>query len=198
MKRRIDLICAVYMAIIVCLAGALVFLVYQQGQIIKEQGEHIRGFQLPEPIVVIEYIQLPPKIVVETIYVDKPVDRIVEKVIIEEKEIEVITYRNIYAREWESVEQFEQWYEDQHFTRLMSTPIYTVDCDDYSEWVQRKALEQGYSVSEALAKNRLYCGVKVTKAGGIHAGNLVLIDNTYYWVEPQPDIFNIKRLFDRD
>lgn len=200
MKRRIDLICAVYMAIIVCLAGVLVFLVYQQGQIIEEQGQYIRGFQNQQPEIIVEYIQCPPKIVVETIYVDKPVDRIVEKVIIEEREVEVvvITYRNIYARHWESVEQFEQWYEDLDFRVLMPSSVYIVDCDDYSARLQRLALEQGYSVSEALAKNRLYCGVKVTKAGGIHAGNLVLIDNAYYWVEPQPDIFNIKRLFDRD
>lgn len=198
MKRKIDKICAVYMAIIVCLAGLMVFIIYQQEQIIAEQRQYIEDLLNREPAVAIEYVQLPPEIVVETIYIDKLVDRIVEKVIVEEKEVEVITYQNIYARNWESVEQFEQWYEDQHFTLLMTTPIYTVDCDDYSEWVQRRALQQGYPVSEAIAKNRLYAGVWVTKINGLHAGNLVLIGNDYYWVEPQPDMFNIKQLFERD
>lgn len=198
MKRKIDKICAVYMAIIVCLSGVLVFGAYQQEQIIKSQRQYIEDLLNRESAVVIEYVQLPPEIVVETIYIDKPVERIVERIIIEEKEVEVIVYQNIRARNWESVEQFEQWYEDQHFTLLMTTPIYTVDCDDYSEWVQRKAVQQGYSVSEAIAKNRLYAGVWVTKINGLHAGNLVLIGNDYYWVEPQPDMFNIKQLFERD
>jgi len=197
-KRRTDLICAVYMAIIVCLGGFLVFLMYQQEQVIENQRQDIQGLLNREPSVVIEYVQLPPEVVVETIYIDKPVYKVVEKVIIEEKEVEVIIYRNIYARKWESVEQFEQWYGDLDFRVLLPSSVYTVDCDDYSERLQRLALQQGYPVSEAMAKNRLYAGVWVTKAPGIHAGCMVLIGNDYYWVEPQPDMFNIKRLFERD
>lgn len=200
MKRRIDLICAVYMAIIVCLAGFLVFVVYQQEQVIEEQSRYNADLFNHKQEVVIEFVQSPPRIVVEIIYVDKLVDRIVERVVIEEREreVEVIKYRNIYARNWESVEQFEQWYEDLGFRILLPSSAYTVDCNDYSARLQRLALEQGYAVSEAIAKNRLYAGVKVTKIGGLHAGNLVTIDNDYYWVEPQPDMFNIKQLFEKD
>lgn len=166
----------------------------------QDQASYIKTLQDYGEELEAYYSQLPPeiKVVTEIVYVDRPIYRVIENVIIEEKEVEVITYKNIRARNWESVEQFEQWYEDQHFTLLMTTPIYTVDCDDYSEWVQRKALQQGYPVSEAMAKNRLYAGVWVTKIDGLHAGNLVLIGNDYYWVEPQPDMFNIKQLFERD
>ena len=121
-----------------------------------------------------------------------------ERVVVDEREVEVITYRNIYARKWESVAQFKQWYEDLDFRILMPSSVYTVDCDDYSERLQRLALQQGYPISEAMAKNHLYAGVWVTKINGLHAGNLVLIGNDYYWVEPQPDMFNIKQLFERD
>jgi len=155
---------------------------------LQDYGEELEAY----------YSQLPPEVVVETVYVDRPVEKIVERVIIEEKEVEVITYRNIYARKWESVEQFEQWYEDLDFRVLMPSGVYTVDCDDYSERLQRMALQQGYPVSEAMAKNHLYAGVWVTKINKLHAGNLILIGNDYYWVEPQPDMFNIKQLFERD
>lgn len=200
MKRRIDVICAVYMALILCLIGVGGFLMYQQERVISECRNQIIGlYELEsEPVVVVEYVHLPPETVAEAVYIDKPVYRIVERVIIEEKEVEVITYKNIRARNWESVEQFEQWYEDLDFRVLLPSSAYTVDCDDYSERLQRLALQQGYSVSEAMAKNHLYAGVWVIKISGLHAGNLVLIGNDYYWVEPQPDEFNIKQLFERD
>ena len=200
MKRRIDVICAVYMALILCLIGVGGFLMYQQERVISECRNQIIGlYELEsEPVVVVEYVHLPPETVAEAVYIDKPVYRVVERVIIEEKEVEVITYKNIRARNWESVEQFEQWYEDLDFRVLLPSSAYTVDCDDYSERLQRLALQQGYSVSEAMAKNHLYAGVWVTKINGLHAGNLVLIGNDYYWVEPQPDMFNVRQLFERD
>ena len=200
MKRRIDVICAVYMALILCLIGVGGFLMYQQERVISECRNQIIGlYELEsEPVVVVEYVHLPPETVAEAIYIDKPVYRVVERVIIEEKEVEVITYKNIRARNWESVEQFEQWYEDLDFRVLLPSSAYTVDCDDYSERLQRLALQQGYSVSEAMAKNHLYAGVWVTKINGLHAGNLVQIGNDYYWVEPQPDMFNVRQLFERD
>jgi len=190
------------MALILCLVGVGGFLLYQQEQEIESQRQEIAGLLNSEPDVVIEYVKLPPEIVVETIYIDKPVYEIVERVIIEEKEVEVIIYKYLPIRNWESVEEFEEWYYEQDFRVLLPSPAYTVDCDDYSRGLQRTAARQGYLVSEAITKNGLYCGVKVTKFGagdgGKHAGNLVMIGNDYYWVEPQPDMFNIKQLFERD
>lgn len=164
----------------------------------QHQASYIKTLQGYGDELATYYSQLPPEVIMETVYIDRPVYRVVERVIVEEKEIEVIIYRNIHARNWESVEHFEQWYEDLDFRVLLPSPVYTVDCNDYSSRLQRMALQQGYSVSEAIAKNRLYAGVKVTKINGLHAGNLVLIGNDYYWVEPQPDMFNIKQLFERD
>jgi len=168
----------------------------------QQQASYTEALQNYQAGLVEYYSQLPPKIktVTETVYVEKPVYRIVERVIIEEKEVEVevVVYHNTRKRSWDSVEQFEQWYEDLDFRVLLPSSVYTVDCDDYSERLQRLALQQGFPVSEAMAKNHLYAGVWVTKIGGLHAGNLVLIGNDYYWVEPQPDMFNIKQLFERD
>jgi len=166
----------------------------------QSQAAYIKTLYGYEKELEAYYSQLPPEIIVETVFINKPVYKIVERVIIEEKEVEVevVVYKNIRARNWESVEQFEQWYEDLDFRVLLPSGAYTVDCNDYSERLQRKALQQGYSISEAMAKNHLYAGVWVTKINGLHAGCMVLIGNDYYWVEPQPGIFSIKQLFERD
>lgn len=144
------------------------------------------------------YESLPPEVVVETVYVDRPVEKIVEKVVEKEVQVEVIKWENIYARQWESLDQFKQWYEDLDFRLLLPSPYYVMDCDDYANRLQRLALQQGYSVSQAITRDKHYAGIKVTEFTGLHAGNLVLIDNAYYWVEPQPDIFSIKRICRRD
>lgn len=146
----------------------------------------------------------PPKIVRVPVEVRVEILREVPFEVIKEvpveviKEVEVVKYHHITAREWESVEQFTEWYEEQEFTTLMPSPVYKVDCDDYSEWLQRVALQQGYPVSEALAKGGLYYGVLVNKHSDSHAGNLVLIGNVYYWVEPQPNMFVIKKICNKD
>lgn len=78
MKRRINLVCAIYMALIVCLSGLFGLLMYEQEKFIKGQNRYIAGLLNREPVVVIEYIQLPPRIVEKIIYVDKPVYKVVE------------------------------------------------------------------------------------------------------------------------
>jgi hypothetical protein len=50
-----------------------------------------------------------------------------------------IVYRDIYTRQWESVEQFTAWYDSQNFT-LLFNPAPRSDCDDYAQWVQERAL----------------------------------------------------------
>ena len=113
-------------------------------------------------------------------------------------DIERVVYRDIYTRQWESVEQFKDWYYSQNFTLLMPSGASTVDCDDYATWVQDRAMRQGYPVSEALAWQHYYSGVYVTEKTGRHDGCLVLIGNTYWWFEPQVDEFQMVEICKRD
>lgn len=70
MKRRIDLICAFYMFLILCLSGLLCFVLYQQKQVIEEQRQYIQGLlkqdlEMGDSFTIekdgwIEYAELPP------------------------------------------------------------------------------------------------------------------------------------------
>jgi len=138
----------------------------------------------------------PPIYITEYTLIEKVIE--VEKPIFVEVKEEVIIYRNLYSRDWASVEEFKGWYEAQDFRILFPSGAYTVDCDDYAVRLQREALKQGYSVSQALVLRGKYYEVKVTKGRAGHAGNLVLIDNSYYYVEPHPERFSMVWLCDRD
>lgn len=111
-------------------------------------------------------------------------------------EVEVVKYRNIFPRQFESVKQFEEWYEAQRFAFLI--PQKGSDCDDFAERLQRIALVQGYPVSQALVWWGRYYNTKVSADVRAHAGNLVLIVDTYYYVEPAPGHFKLVKLVDRD
>ena len=155
---------------------------------------------MAEPItaahITTEYVTLPPEIIYER--VEMPVEVIKEVEVLVEVPVEVVKWRNIYPRTFESVEEFKEWYLAQNFNPLLPSSAYTVDCDDYAEWLQRKALEQGYSVSIALIKNGYYYGAKVSDVKEGHAGNLVLIDGVFYYVESEPSKFSVIKVISRD
>jgi len=135
----------------------------------------------------------------EVITVNNTILKEIEKPV----EVEKVVYRNRLPQEWESVEQFENWYYSQGFTLLMTSGAYTVDCDDYAEWVNREALKQSYHISDALTWNGMYYNKKVTnkykpEQPG-HVGGLVLIQGTYYYFEPMIKDFNgLVKVVDRD
>ncbi len=153
--------------------------------------------EIPEPTYIerVEYVYAEPEVVIEERVV-KQVATVVKYV---DKEVvkEVIKYRNIYSRQFKSVEHFKEWYKEQDFKRLGPSSIYKVDCDDYAERLQRTALHQGYSVSVALIKQGMYYGVKVSDILEPHAGNLVLIRGVYYYVEPLKEP-QLKKVVNRD
>jgi hypothetical protein len=150
-----------------------------------------------QPEVITEEVikEVPVEIVKEV-----PVIKEVEKTIVEvvEVEKEVIRWRPYpqVFKEFDSVEQFKQWYKSQGFKTIFPSGAYKVDCDDYAVRLQREALRQGYLISIALIRNGYYYGVKVGE--GNHAGNLVLIDCVFYYVEPDPKDFEIVKVVNRD
>lgn len=139
-----------------------------------------------------EYVTLPPEIIYERVEI--PVEVIKEVQVVNE----IVRWRNIYDRNFDSVEQFKEWYYAQHFKPLFPSGVYKVDCDDYAQRLQITALRQGYPVSVALLKEGEYYGVNVSNIENGHAGNLVMIGGTYYYVEPDPSRFNIVKVVSRD
>ncbi len=100
---------------------------------------------------------------------------------------EVIDYH-----QWESIEQFTQWYQDQGFTILWPP---NNNCGDYARWVQVTALRQGYAISQQLVdfRGQVY-GVYVGPAN--HIGNLIIVDKKAYYVEPKIDKFKVQFITD--
>ena len=155
---------------------------------------------MAEPIaeahIATEYVTLPPEIIYERVEILVEVIKEVEVLV--EVPVEVVKWRNIYPRTFESVEEFKDWYYAQHFNPLSPSGVYKVDCDDYAQRLQITALRQGYPVSIALLKEGRYYDVNVSDIQEGHAGNLVMIDGTYYYIEPDPSKFNIVKVVSRD
>ena len=140
---------------------------------------------IPEPVI--EYVEVEK--IIERVVIE---ERLVKEIVTVVKEVDKVKWRNIYARQFESVEHFKEWYLAQDFKPLGPSSVFKVDCDDYAERLQRTALRQGYSVSVALVKDGRYYNKKVTDVPDGHAGNLVLIDGVYFYLEPSRDIKLIK------
>ena len=71
------------------------------------------------------------------------------------------------------------------------------DCDDYAEALQRKALEQGFLMSQQLLLNGQVYGVKVSEHTEPHMGNLTVIGNDIYYIESTPP-HSVVRITGRD
>lgn len=76
-----------------------------------------------------------------------------------------------------------------------ATPQY--DCDDYAEALQKKALEQGYLMSQQLVANGSLFGVRVTQWTEPHMGNLTMVGDDIYYVESIPP-HKVVRIVSRD
>ncbi|MFC2038408.1 hypothetical protein ACFLUG_01370 [Chloroflexota bacterium] len=71
------------------------------------------------------------------------------------------------------------------------------DCDDYSETLQKKALEQGYLMSQQLVLNGRLFGVRVSQNTSPHMGNLAVAGEDIYYVESIPP-HKIVKIVSRD
>lgn len=112
-------------------------------------------------------------------------------------------------REFEDLTELKGWLEENtlpivliagkdgkvDFRNSKSTSQY--DCDDYAEDLQRKALEQGFLMSQHLLLKGKIFGVKVTKITEPHMGNLTVIGNDIYYIESLPP-HSVARIVGRD
>jgi len=165
-------------------------------------------------VVVIVSTTAETVIIYETKYVDRPIQTTVyvpEPYPVEVPvpyEIEVPIYVDrivgtpIEYKDWESVNQFIEWYGKQDFATLMPSGVYKVDCDDYAARLQREALKDGYAVSQILLKGTDYYGVKVRDSIKPHDGCMILVrgasGDKFYYVEPDPMNFKVIYITWRD
>jgi hypothetical protein len=61
------------------------------------------------------------------------------------------------------------------------------DCDDQAIRLQMKALADGFLMSLHLVEDGKILGVKVSEHTGSHMGNMAIIGNSIYYIEPEPN-----------
>ena len=89
-------------------------------------------------------------------------------------------------REFENDAVLDAWCQE----HLVLNPNW--NCVDYAMNLQTEALKDGYIMSIALVRDGQLYGVNVTNLAGGHMGNLVMIKNEIYYVEPQISGYHIR------
>jgi hypothetical protein len=72
------------------------------------------------------------------------------------------------------------------------------DCDDYADRLQRLAADDGYLMSVTLVLNGQITGFKVSNVAELHMGNLAMVGDDIYYIEPQPFDYHITLIVQRD
>ena len=96
---------------------------------------------------------------------------------------ETVVYQSL--KEFPSKEALDAWCRE-NIAVLMCDDATQADCDDYAEYLQRKAVEDGYLLSVCPVMDGMVYGAKVTDIPGAHMGNMAMVGNEIYYIEPQP------------
>lgn len=164
MKERIAIIC------LIVIVGLLAW----GCQSIKDTAKTYQ--QQTKVITKIKYVFVPKLVeVVKEIEVIKEVEKIVE------------VPREL--REFESLEELEEWRDDR-FCYIFGEPYLKVtkyspikDCDDVAETWQRQAIDDGFLISMQITYNGKIGKKRVTKATGWHMGCITYIGNDLYYMD---------------
>lgn len=120
-----------------------------------------------------------------------------EQTTVKEVEVETPVYLNNQWREFESVGDLTEWVKE-HLGYIWTVGDQVADCDDYASRLQLEAYKDGYLISVQLIQNGMLYGKNVSNYLELHMGNLAMIGNEIYFVEPQPDYFRIVFVCNRD
>jgi hypothetical protein len=99
--------------------------------------------------------------------------------------------------EFSSVEELDSWCKV-HIITIFSVGNHQADCDDYAMRLQREAYKDGYFVSCQLIENGSLYGVNVSDYKNNHMGNLAIVKNNIYYIEPLPKQYKITYVCHRD
>jgi len=112
-------------------------------------------------------------------------------------------------REFKDLAELTEWLEENRLPiRIIAGEDGTIDlvnpkstsqydCDDYAEDLQKRALEQGFLMSQQLIINGKIYGRKVSEYTEPHMGNLTVIGNDIYYIESMPP-HKVVRITSRD
>ncbi len=140
-------------------------------------------------------ITLPPSVI--DIVKEVPVTAEVEKKVVSE------------FRVFENVMELERWLEENrlpivattnksdYISLVNSDASDRYDCDDYAEDLQRKALQQGFLMSQQLVIDGRVYGVQVSTNPRGHMGNLAIAGDYIYYVNSTPP-HKIVKIVSRD
>jgi hypothetical protein len=114
----------------------------------------------------------------------------IEKPVTEVKYMETVQRIPVEIRNFANLENLRQWMESRKdvTTIHFQSSDTIIDCDDYALELQQEALADGYVMSfqiiESDKYNSLFESSKL-RPNTLHAINLVLIDNSAHYIEPQ-------------
>jgi hypothetical protein len=114
-----------------------------------------------------------------------------------EVKVEKPIYVNNQWREFESPAVLMSWVKE-HLANLWIVGDQVADCDDYASRLQYKAYKDGYLLSVQIIKDGMLDGKNVSNYQQSHMGNLAMIGNEIYFIEPQPKYFRIVFVCNRD
>lgn len=118
--------------------------------------------------------------------------------IIKEVPIEIIkeVEKTIYPQRFDDVDTAKEWilshtlpiviFGDRPNNLINNAHDPRYDCDDYADDYESLALSDNISLWQCPVTNGYIWGVKVSKETGNHVGLWTKINDTYYYIEPQP------------
>jgi len=120
-----------------------------------------------------------------------------EQIIINKVEVDKPVYINNEWREFESPASLMSWVKE-HLANLWIVGNQIADCDDYASRLQVEAFKDGYLLSVQLVTDGMLYGKNISNFLEPHMGNLAIISNEIYFIEPQPEYFRLVYVCDRD
>ncbi len=120
-----------------------------------------------------------------------------EQTTVKEVEVDKPVYVNNEWREFESAAKLMEWSEE-HLAVIWIVGDQVADCDDYAARLQREAFKDGYLLSLQVISGGMLNGKNVSNYTALHMGNLAMVGNDIYFIEPQPEYFRIVFVCHRD
>ena len=122
------------------------------------------------------------------------IQTMVEEVIVTEEVSVVVTKEvPVQFRRFDSERELAEFLEQDDTDRVIRfvgvADFNNYDCDDRAEALQIRALEQGFLMSQQLIIDGKLYGVKVSDFTERHMGNLTVVGDDIYYIEPSTDEF---------